>query len=346
MLFAGCEKSSEMTETPVTQSKEFQSEYARMNKLMALVRLGKEQADGAVTNRSVESLPLEEVLWCLEAATNITYGSTSNTYSQIDRQQTTLTVSVTNGEVEAVDIYNLYLDALAQMNAHFDNISLTNKEYFLGDFKLLEEGNGAASIALSTSIIEPESPVDEGIDCDVFTTGWKVDEGLCLGGTYSGADDQLGKKVNQKYPILYPAPSGPTGSYKIGYTDVTIAYGDANQYFAGEAGGTPDEYFRVFKLYHNGTTLLEPNICIKPNNMNFYYCNLMEIVGDIIPGGYEFRNILVETQLDGNPDDFSTVGYEQYHRFELTYAKPIWRHKKYPEALAKLVDYSDLTGPG
>lgn len=216
-----------------------------------------------------------------------------------------MTLSVVNGGVLDADILAAQASIQGFLANHYASISSSNKQIIAVDFKMESvDGNSALYKVVSFIGAAPFTPTTPPTNCDVYGpndswySNWNT--GKC-DGSNSGKDaaDALGEEINQRNPLpnnhLYfvnieQAIINPIGQEPYDLTNPN----DPN----------PGDGYRESLVYKSWTDVLSHPVCLPEFEMEWYYCNLRNLINGMVPQGKNFSHLeFFDEQLG------STVGH-------------------------------------
>ena len=196
--------------------------------------------------------------------------------------------------MDATQLANAYEIARQKLANYYESIS-TSKHVVVVDIRDL--GNRSASarifevtsfLGVGTKVGSPPSPCD-GFSTDPFGATddwwWGFNAGKCCLPVYnSDAAEEIEKVINSRYPL----PTGHTY-----FTDVETKTIIPDDY--PNSTGDPADILHAYLIFrrHNPThpTWHQPTVCINPADMNWYYCNWWDIIGQCKPSGKDFVSV-------------------------------------------------------
>ena len=263
-------------------------------------------------------------------------------------QESEVTILISNNFVSDTDLVDAYVETWSKLLDHFNSSSLQNKQVVAVDISLKEIVNNEATISITSNLGSlgqnlSQNLVDIRTNCDVFDDDWlggdSAGNGRCDGtNSSSNAALELEKVINKNYRIENPLISPyPNAAIHVGFIEIEGWSKMANQYFNFNDVVEFDNH-RDFLMWETDPTIdLDPNVneyefykCIPEEDMDWYYCNIMDIIiPDIIvsgPGilsGYEFISLTMDIA------DIPITGVDPstpwiLHRAIVSYGIPIW----------------------
>ncbi|MDR0969407.1 MAG: hypothetical protein LBM67_02565 [Lentimicrobiaceae bacterium] len=265
--------------------------------------------------KSGELMSIEEAIWNLETFFNVSYaypefGLASN---QID----TLVFGLpsTSGNVDVGDVVTLYDEIVQEIAKLYHNNPLEDKKYFI-----LNINQGAVTATTTElilySVIGQErgiQPSDPGTSLqNLFENQyWKYGDLL---GTCSG--QQLGSdaaiKLDEALNLFnerrknYPVPN--TGRYVFIDLETIDVSGDAYQNQNGN-------HLMFYIEKSIGVPFTDGEKCLDPDELNFHYLGLQQVVYNRIPDDYSFASnrMLVSAGISGTKRDINDDSNSPYH---------------------------------
>ena len=334
LLFVGCAKE----ENTVIQSVNKQiPANKRFQNFIGLLKVGEEAKNG-VSIRTNETLSVDETLWGLESSLNVLYAKTDTRYKKSDARTASFSIQLENGSVSVAEIYKAYESMWSEMVLHYDALDWANKEFVLADVKLVSNENNTVIINLMTIIADVLASPSSVTDCDVFSPddNWKVggsyniNMGKC-DGTHleSCAPMEIEKKVNELYLNEHSLITPPLEPFHIGFMSLETVEGYAHDHINFNQDPNNPDPLREFLLWYGEVPDNGPlpgnGVCIEEDNMEWYYCNMVQIIENETPTGKNFVSLkLWHDNLF--PDGYS-IGEFRYYT---VYGAPIFISDVWP----------------
>jgi hypothetical protein len=256
-------------------------------------------------SKSGETMPADSAEWYLEGLLNYEQANNSHVFSDVDFYHDTLTVTVTDGQINLDELNNLYnsIDAWAEtIKQQSGNDDFT---YDIVDLNLITTGlkSGTQNILVSLS----GGIIGSGLNYIPFGTTdywyWGKSLGKCgaFTGLYEGRDATTELQRKFRNPIAFPG---------AGYfTSVQFVYA---MFYDFPDDNNPFGLYMLFYASGNGETPpYEP--CLSPEELN-YYLSKFDYIKSVkqIPGK-TYKTVEVVEDYGGG------YGWEYLHDYKLYY---------------------------
>ena len=191
------------------------------------------------------------------------------------------------------DLVIIYDKAYRHLHEHYTSVSALAKHTLASDLDIKEQTNLGATIIITSYIAWGTTAENAATDCDeVFDETdywyWGHSWGKCCegGGENLDAADRLRQEIN----IRYPLPEG-----HMFFTELEDIYFNAllDQPFILQ---NPDDdvfdNYKDYRIFYNwsGGENYSYEKCLSPDEMDFYYCNLYDLIGEAMPVGKDFSH--------------------------------------------------------
>jgi|GEM_PF-4544813 len=254
--------------------------------------------DGDLSFRS-EDLTVEEAKWNIEATLNATFARADAPFSELDKAESEFTVPVTDGKVNNEDALTAYQTALGRLTDHYDAVQFDEREPLVIDIEVNELSSDEATFQVTTFVTAAPPPPPPPSSCNVFGATdfwyWGYAAGRCCEGGGEGIDaaDVLAQEINFRRPL----PNN-----HLYFTDIEGLNLDpvaAQPFYMENAyDDNPNDGRRDFLVFLATQEELDSGAdCIPPDDMDWYYCNILDIAAQYTPSGKTFSHLTLEDEL-------------------------------------------------
>ena len=260
-------------------------------------------------------LSVADATWNVEALLNASYANAATSFSKTEKGEYTFSVPVTDGNINNEDLLGAFETARVNLATQYEAIDSDFKMPIYIDLKEENVTNTRVDYKVTNLIaVKPGSgsTMPPPADCDIFDPVedfWdtRVDSGRCCAGCTGDeeedATDQLERELNERYNLP---------STHLYFTNLDETYFDLNPIFGGSDNSdllNPDwdgvDPCRKYLMWARNNDEAEPcSYCISPSNLDWYYCNMYDLVNFYVPDGYDFLSIDVEYTHLSNSDPF------------------------------------------
>jgi len=237
------------------------------------------------TDLRESNLTAKEAEWNIEANLNATYARADVSFSKLEKNKIEFDVPVSGGTIADADLLAAYKTAKDALANHYKQVNDKDKQVLAIDIELVKEtANKAQYQQISYIAIVPPALL-RAASCEVYGETdfwyWGQDQGRCCEGGGEGIDaaDVLGQELNLRYPLP------DTHLY---FTNIERRDIDPDSFPNPDDDVLNDSHrdYLIFDCY-----LDDDCDCINPDDMNWYYCNIREIITDLKPSGKNFSHI-------------------------------------------------------
>ena len=264
---------------------------------------------------------LDSAIWYINSALNYSYTFPYIEYYNCFTDSAFVTMKISDDMVTITELGNTYRDIEDVLREHFFSIENTNKhivniymeetescENNSIEFKIVSEV-GVYNTEKSTTVSNTDNPFGS-------TDWWSFGLGMGKCNTYSGyvgwdAAKKISKAVNTK---LVPQ------SFTYYFTNTKKIPTPINSYTTSSIPQGMEHYF-----------FRSENYCISPQNMNYYYNRLLEVVDYYKPAGKTLQTVLLIGEIipgiGKNSEGFHYIDklwYGVKHKRETTPFNPCW----------------------
>lgn len=263
------------------------------SKINAFRNLLQDVESGSASFRS-ENMTIEEAKWNIEANLNATYSRADASFTKLDKSVDFFSVSVSGGTISNQDVATAYQTALGQLTQRYNSVQYAGKEIIVTDVQIEEVTDTEVTFKLMKYITSVDDSAGTLMpDCDIFTDP-ATDAWYAIGGfgncpgefgfNEDDAADVFAKELNLRIP---------NPEHHIYFTDVENVYFSPWQpyEFDNPADDIPDDSYRDFRVWYTHAALLDAFSCLDIDEMNWYFCNLFDIVEELQPEGKDFCHI-------------------------------------------------------
>ncbi len=271
--------------------------------------------------RNDENMEVQDVKWNIEALLNATYANASLPYSKYSEETNTFSVPVTNNVVAANSLLLAYEMAQNYLSQHYYGLTSDFKNPVLIDVEVASITASSVNLKMTT-IIATDNLNGPEMNCNVFTPMdyWycNAGRGTCCGnpGNFGlDAADVLRNAINLRYPL----GTLQNHSYFTDIEDIEInPLHDKPFDIINPNDVTPFDDKRDYLVFATRVNSMPQTECINPVDMNWYYCNIYNIITQATPSGKGFINLSFF-------DDVVTSGgnYRIFHRGHIKYGKSV-----------------------
>lgn len=250
-------------------------------------------ASGDASYRSAD-LTVEEAKWNIEANLNATYGRADVSFSKMDKSLSTFVVPVSNGVISNEDVLAAYETARTKLSERYSAIQSSFKQVLVLDVYLEEVSETEAVFALRKYIASaPGAAAAATLECqiheDPVTDAWYAISGFgnCPGDVdLDGLDaaDIFEQELNARIELPL------NHIYFVDVEGIGFSPWWPNE-FINPLYDTPLDSYRDYLVWYSASSQLNQQICLPPDEMNFYFCNLVhDIIPSIRPAGKSFSH--------------------------------------------------------
>lgn len=262
-------------------------------------------------HKTSEMLSLEDARWHLSATLNFMYADAKMDYELLATDTLNFILPLINGQIALDDFSNAFYEVTDFLSARYQKIETTDKTLNLVSINITSQSDEEVEImAVSLMGYNPGLswgyPFSEG---HWWYWGWEL--GRC--GSYEGQNIGLdaAKKLTFAANIVVPVP----GPGRVYWTDELTRSVYAIDH---PDGNSPSGYL----LFHSDIPINEwnPNYqypCLTPDDMNYYFPNILAFGQQLKPSG----KTLINYYVNGT---FFMFNYQSYptHILSINYGIP------------------------
>jgi hypothetical protein len=258
--------------------------------------------------RGGEPMTKETAVWNIEALLNATYSESDKTYALMDVKTSTISMPISNNQVSDATMLSVYNNAKQSLVTQFTVLNKSNRHVILLDVNVENITSTQVDLTVTSIIGYGTSSLVKPLTCtNVFgsTDDWKwgFQGGKCENPVLGlDATDKLEEAANLTSPL---------NSGHIYYTNIEKVIIDVTKQqpknLINPNDVLPKDNHRDYLVYKTYEAIAMPNFeetaCIDDADMNFYYCNLLDIINFATPTGKTFVSV------DVIPKNIGQVGF-------------------------------------
>ena len=326
MLFFGCAKEQPVeVANQLIPSKERDPQRDIKDKVLRFIEKVKE-SKGNIKNRdNTPPLTIEETVWGVEAVLGIYYSKAGDKFDNLDTYETTMTIPISNGNVEDINVYEVYEDFWNVMDSHLQSVSWPNKKLKYFDLKIdtimgsqavvtvvSKVGQEVQSVLGEPPYFGPNVDIQAGSDSYIPTNFISCQTG--------NAAEMLQNTLNIHY--REDNPFLPYYGWVVGWTSIE----DVDRVFC-PVNDDDENNVRDYLIWKVDSW--RPNFyegfCIPWEDMNWYYDNLVDEINAGLITGKEFIEVseIYAHGASTGPPNYS-VYYHHYRRYKVGVPIVIW----------------------
>lgn len=255
-------------------------------------------------------MTIDSAQWYIETTLNLTYGSASYAFSEMDLDTFNIEVPVSEGQVAFSDLQIAYESLLDSVRQQYHSLPTQEKQFIYCQLQPLEtqlkSGTQTFQMVSGTGERYPSLFEFGPNDYWLWGMGWLNMGGYC-GGPYIGThtDSDAAMEIAKKIRIRKPVPIG-NYSYVEPFVNVEIY----PEWYPNPNDPTLDN-IRDFLLFRSVRYLPNYTQCINPDDMNFYLVSAETIIYYLAkPTGLNFIDIFLMGDYSLGTPDF---GYISHH---------------------------------
>jgi hypothetical protein len=274
------------------------TERLQTNEKITAFALRLNSSNSGVVDRNEEPMSVSDAVWNTEALMNARYAHADKPFEYTSVKIDTVSVAVNaEGKLTTSALSSFFDQTKENTKDNLTEVSVTTKHIVLVDVRSIGNNGLSGHLFEITSVIgysekTPPTPAPcDGNQTPPFTSGddwwWAFKAGKCCLAGFVGSDaaEELEKKLNARYPL----PSGHSF-----FTDLETKFIDPQNYPNPNSGGNLLRYYLLYRRTNpTAPTWHQPTLCITPEDMNWYYCNWWEVIGNERPQGKDFSSINV-----------------------------------------------------
>ncbi len=271
----------------------------------------------------LEPMLVENVVWSVEAKLNRTYTNVAHKFEQLHTQSDTIAIAHSGNMMSGSEVHDFYDEAVAKFSEHFYRLPADNRLPVLVD--VAEYADDPNSLIITTQV--GTGSLEETIAEFDLHWYWGAlnsvqNDGTCgpddgvVAELGRGANTELEREANNRF-IAISNPTAPiqvtecmpgppivcaVAYYVTSVETMTPPIGLGN---FNPDDDVPFDNCKDWLIYQN--LPIDPNNtpysnyedkkCLKPDDMNYYYDGLIQVMNDNRPAGKDFLSVDVWAQI-------------------------------------------------
>ncbi len=289
----------------------------------------------------LEPMNIKNVVWSVEAKLNRTYTNVAHKFEQLHTQSDTIAIAHSGSMMSGSEVQGFYDEAVAKFSEHFYSLPADNRLPVLVD--VAEYADDPNSLIVTTQV--GTGSLEETIASFDLHWYWGAlnsvqNDGTC--GPDDGVVTELGRGANTELEReannRFIAISNPTAPIQVAECMpgppivCTVAYYvtsvETMTPFIFLGGANPDDDLpfdncKDWLIYENLPTSFNQEVnanyedkkCLKPDDMNYYYDGLIQVMSDNRPVGKDFITVDVSALLAEVDGQIDPPGLQHAHRY-------------------------------
>lgn len=261
-------------------------------------------------------LAIEDATWNVEALLNASYANAASSINEISRSEYSFSIPHTNGEINNENLLLAFESSRSALETQYENVNSDDKQIVYADLEMEDMSQTFVNFKLSTLIsINPDSYTPPDGDCEVFDPilDWwyaVTEQGMCCepyGGLGKDAADILETEINNRhaYPAdhLYFVDEEVVEIYPYyGISHPDDPPNSAAYYLENPDFDLSSSSCRNHLVWHaQGSDVNGGCGCVSPTDLDWYYCNMCDLIPQFAPAGKTFIAItMFDNQGSGN----------------------------------------------
>ncbi len=283
----------------------------------------KDAKSGAVSNR--DQMTIENAEWSIEANLNATYARADYPFTKLDRVESQFVIPIDNGTINDADLLEGYESATSRLVDHYEGISDDSKQTIGINVSIDEVSSAEVRYKIKTYIGKIESAVNVSLMCDIFDNEedfWRwglggINEGgkCCCDDNDPSNDDNCCNEINLDATDIFETELNarielPEGHlYFVTFQEQLFYPSNFVPNLLNPNDDILNDGIRDYLVFSVEDENMDNQGCINPLDMEWYYCNYIDLINTYVPDNHYFHTIEVWDEVHGG----NQIGDASFH---------------------------------
>lgn len=145
-----CSKDQESNSLIAEQLEQSTSDVQLEKQILSFIEKIDNIRKNPIIKSGAEPMPIEEAIWNIEAAANLTYGDASYDRDEYIVSSSIIEIPLIDNQVEMVDVQTAYDEVIENLSAHNDAIEASEKQLIVADVALSETNDNIATLEITS----------------------------------------------------------------------------------------------------------------------------------------------------------------------------------------------------